>query len=95
MKKFLRILFGIIIVLVLVTYIPQFCHTCSDCKKFFIGAGYEPNVVAELLSSEEGILCKDCAEKQHVIGVGLGKSLDDFKKQIEYNPLTVIQEWID
>ena len=95
MKKFLRILFIIVVVLVLVTYIPQFCHMCTDCGKFFIGAGYEPNVIAELFSSEEGTLCKNCAEKQHMIGVGLGKSLDDYKKPIEYNPLTVIQDWLD
>lgn len=79
----------------LVTYIPQFVHICTDCERLFVGAGYEQNVIADVIATEEGILCKECAEKQHALSVGLGKSLDDYKRPVELNPLTVIQQWID
>ncbi len=95
MKKFFRFLIGIIVILFLVTYIPQFAHICTDCETFFIGTGYEPNIIADMISAEEGILCKECAEKQHAITTGLGKSLDDYRKHVELNPLTVVQQWID
>ena len=95
MKKIIRFLIGIVVVLMLVTYIPQFCHMCTDCENFFIGAGYDENILVDAVSAEEGILCKKCAEKHHALSVGLGKSLDDYRKPVELNPLTVIQQWID
>lgn len=95
MKKIIRFLVGIVVLLVLITYIPQFLHICTDCETFFIGAGYEQNILVDAVSDKKGILCKKCAEKHHALSVGLGKSLDYYKKPVELNPLTVIQQWID
>lgn len=95
MKKNFKFLVGIAILLVLITYTSQFFHICTDCETFFIGAGYERNIVADVISAEDGTLCKKCAEKHHMLSVGLGKSLNDYKKSIELNPLTVIQNVIE
>lgn len=95
MKKLMKLLWGIVIALILITYIPQFCHICADCEAFFIGAGYEQNILIDAVSDQKGVLCEECAEKHHALSVGLGKSLADYKKPVELNPLTVIQQWID
>ena len=44
-----------------------------------IGTGYEPNVVEDFFATEDQIICKDCAEKQHKLSLAVGKDLDDFK----------------
>ncbi len=82
MKKIISLVAVVAIVIIGIVFVPKLAHTCDDCDKFFVGAGYEPNVVADLLSSDEQIICKDCAEKQHAISIGLGKSLDDFKRDL-------------
>ena len=71
-----------VILLSNVILVPKITHTCDDCGKFFIGAGYEPNIVEELISDAEQIICKDCAEDQHMLSLKLGKTLDDFKREL-------------
>jgi len=82
MKKLIPITIIIIAIAVCaVIFVPKLFHTCSDCDEFFVGWGYEPNIVADLLSSdEEQVICEDCAKKQHAIAIGLGKDLSDFQK---------------
>lgn len=82
MKKIISIVFVVVIVAAGIVFVPKLVHTCDDCGKFFIGAGYEPNVLSDLVTDEEQIICKDCAEDQHAIGIAMGKSLNDFKRNI-------------
>lgn len=82
MKKIISLVVVAVIVIAGVVFIPKVTHTCDDCGKFFIGAGYEPNIVEDLISDEEQIICKDCAEEQHAISIAMGKSLDNYKKEI-------------
>ena len=81
-KKIIAIVVAVVIVLTGIFFVPRLCHTCDDCDKFFIGAGYEPNMVNDILSTEVIVLCKDCAEKQHAVSIAMGKSVDDFKRKI-------------
>ena len=82
MKKIISLAVIVVIVIAGIVFVPKVVHTCDDCEKFFIGAGYEPNIVEDLLSSEEQIICKKCAEKQHAISIAMGKSVDDFKRDL-------------
>ena len=82
MKKIISLVVVVAIIVAGILFVPKIAHTCDDCEKFFLGAGYEPNIVEDLLSSEEQIICKKCAEKQHAISIAMGKSLDDFKRDL-------------
>lgn len=82
MKKIISLVVVVAIIVAGILFVPKIAHTCDDCGKFFLGAGYEPNIVEDLLSSEEQIICKKCAEKQHAISISMGKSLDDFKRDL-------------
>lgn len=82
MKKIISLVVVAVIVIAGVVFIPKVTHTCDDCGKFFVGAGYEPNIVEDLISDEEQIICKDCAEEQHAISIAMGKSLDNYKREI-------------
>ena len=79
MKKIISLVVVVAIIIAGIVFVPKIAHTCDDCEKFFLGAGYEPNIVEDLLSSEEQIICKKCAEKQHALSIAMGKSVDDFK----------------
>ena len=82
MKKIISLAVIVVIVIAGIVFVPRVVHTCDDCEKFFIGAGYEPNIVEDLLSSEEQIICKKCAEEQHALSIAMGKSVDDFKRDL-------------
>lgn len=82
MKKIISLAVIVVIVIAGIVFVPKVVHTCDDCEKFFIGAGYEPNIVEDLLSSEEQIICKKCAEEQHALSIAMGKSVDDFKRDL-------------
>ena len=84
MGKIIAVIIAAVIIILGIIFIPKVVHTCSDCEKMFIGACYEPNIISELLSSKEGdeVICKDCAEEQHALSIALGKSLDEFKKDL-------------
>ena len=82
MKKIISLILIIVIVFAGIRLVPRIAHTCDDCEKFFIGAGYEPNIVEDLLSKEEKIICKECAEKQHALSIAIGKSVEDFKRNL-------------
>lgn len=82
MGKIISIVLVIAVVIAGIVFVPKLTHTCSDCEEFFVGAGYEPNVINDMLSDETQIICEECAEKQHAIELALGKSLDDFKLDV-------------
>jgi len=88
-KKIIKLLLLIVVVLGLIIYVPYYAHKCDDCEKFFIGAGYEPNIVSELINETEQIICKECAEEHHAISTTLGKSLDDYKRPSFIDPITM------
>ncbi|MBR7133797.1 MAG: hypothetical protein IKD04_09735 [Clostridia bacterium] len=82
MKKIL--LFAVILVIVVagVVFVPKLAHKCDDCGDFFVGAGYKPNIVSDLLNDEEQIICKDCAEKQHALSLAVGGDVEEFKRDL-------------
>ena len=82
MKKIISLVVVVAIIVAGIIFVPKIAHTCDDCEKFFLGAGYEPNIVEDFLSSEGQIICKKCAEKQHALSIAMGKSLDDFKRDL-------------
>ena len=34
------------------------------------------------MTDDEQIICEECAEKQHAISLALGKTLDEYKKDL-------------
>ncbi len=82
MKKIGALIVLVVIVAAGVVFIPRITHNCDDCGRFFIGSGYEPNVVEGLLADEEQTICKGCAEEQHALAILMGKSVNDFKKDL-------------
>ncbi len=82
MKKIISLALIAVIIIAGIIFVPKLFHTCDSCDKFFIGAGYEPNIVEDLLSNEDKTICKDCAEKQHALTIAMGKSVDDYKKDL-------------
>lgn len=82
MKKIIAIIAIVAVLLsVGVVFVPRLTHTCDDCDEFFVGTGYKPNVISDILSDKEQIICKECAAKQHAIQIALGKSVDEFKRK--------------
>ena len=79
MKKVLPIVLVAVIVILGFVFVPKLTHTCSDCGEFFVGTGYEPNVLEDMMADEEMIICEDCAMQQHALALAMGKSLDEFK----------------
>lgn len=82
MKKLISFVLVAAIIVAGIVFAPKITHTCDDCEKFFVGAGYEPNIVENLLSSKEQIICKECAEKQHALAIATGKSVDEYKRDL-------------
>lgn len=82
MKKLFKLLVIIVLIGVIVYFAPKLIHKCDSCEKWFVGTGYEANVVADVVSDDDQTICKTCAEKQHVVGTTFGKSLDDYKKKL-------------
>ena len=82
MKKIISLVIVAVIIIAGIVFVPKIVHTCDSCEKVFVGAGYEANVIADLLSEEEQIICKKCAEEQHALSIAMGKSLDEFKRDL-------------
>ena len=82
MKKIISLVVVVAIIIAGIVFVPKIAHTCDDCEKFFLGAGYEPNIVEDLLSSEDQIICKKCAEKQHALSIAMVQSVEDFKRDL-------------
>ena len=78
-KKIASLAIAAIIVIAVITTVPKLVHNCDDCGDFFLGTGYEPNIVEDFFATEDQIICKKCAEKQHKLSLAVCKTLDDFK----------------
>ena len=89
MKKLLKFLVTAVVVLVLLLYIPYYVNRCYDCEKVFVGVGYEPNIISEIINEHEPVICKECAEKHHVLSIALGKSVEEFRKPLFVDPVTM------
>lgn len=82
MKKIISLVVVAVIVVAGIIFVPKLAHTCDDCDKFFVGAGYEPNMLEDMMTDDEQIICEECAEKQHAVSLALGKTLDEYKKDL-------------
>ncbi len=82
MKRIVSLVLIAAIVIAGIVFVPKIMHTCDGCEKFFLGVGYEPNIVEDLLSDKEQIICKKCAKEQHALSIAAGKSVDDFKRDL-------------
>ena len=83
MKKIVAVVVSVAVILAAgIVFIPRLTHTCDNCGNFFVGTGYKPNVISDLFSDKDQLICKDCAEKQHAIPIKLGKSVDEFKRRL-------------
>ena len=82
MKKLFKLLLTVAFICAIVYFAPKLVHKCDGCDKWFVGTGYEANVIADVISDDNQTICKTCAEKQHAIETALGKSLDDYKKNL-------------
>lgn len=80
MKKLFKLLMTIVFICAVVYFAPKLVHKCDGCEKWFVGTGYEANIIADVVSDDDQTICKSCAEKQHVIETTMGKSLNEFKK---------------
>jgi len=83
MKKLFKLLITIILICAVIYFAPKLVHKCDSCDKWFVGTGYEANVLSDVISDDDQTICKECAEKQHAIETTFGKSLDDYKKLFE------------
>lgn len=90
MKTLAKVLVVVIVVALLILYVPYYFNDCDHCGAFFVGAGYEPNLLSELIHENEQIICQNCAEEQHAISIALGKSLDEYKKPAFLGPVTML-----
>ena len=82
MKKIIAFAVVLVIIVAGVVFVPKLAHKCDDCGKFFVGTGYEPNIVSDLLNDEEQIICKECAEKQHALTLAVGGDVDKYKRDL-------------
>ena len=82
MKKILKVLLAIIVISIMIYFAPKLVHKCDGCESWFVGPGYKANVIANVIADDNQTLCRDCAEAQHKIEIALGKSLDEYRKDI-------------
>lgn len=82
MKKLFKLLLTIAFICAIIYSAPKLVHKCDSCEEWFIGTGYEANVIADVISDDDQTICKSCAEKQHAVETTLGKSLDYYRKKI-------------
>lgn len=81
-KKIIAILAVVVVLVGGIVFVPRLVHTCDDCGDFFVGTGYNANVASDFFADDEQIICRKCAEKQHAISITLGKSVNDFKREL-------------
>lgn len=82
MKKIISLAVIVVVVIVGIVFVPKITHTCDDCGKFFVGAGYEPNIIEDFISDDEQIICEDCAKEQHALSIAMGMSIEEFKREL-------------
>ena len=82
MKKISKPLLAIIFICAIIYFLPKLVHKCDSCEEWFVGTGYEANIIVDAILDEDQTICKECAEKQHIMGTTFSKSLDDYKKKL-------------
>ena len=95
MKKLISWLVKMVLIIAMVLYVPYYFHICVCCADFFVGPGYEANIIVDLALEDGRVICRDCAEKQHAVSTFFGKDLEDFRRPWIEDPLTVYDEWLD
>ena len=48
MKKLFKLLLTIVVICGVVYFAPKLIHKCDGCEKWFVGTGYEANVIADV-----------------------------------------------
>lgn len=89
MKKTSLVIVLVIVIAAVVAsviFVPQFVHKCDDCSSVYFGTGYKPNILKDIFSDDMNRICKDCAEKQHMLSGILGTELDEYKYELFENP---------
>lgn len=76
MKRIVGITAVAIVLIAAAVFLPQLVHTCDKCDTRFVGTGYRPNA---LFTSEQQVLCRDCAAKEHAFRIALGGSVEDYR----------------
>ena len=64
MKKLFKLLLTIIFICAIVYFAPKLIHKCDDCEEWFVGTGYEANVIADVITDDDQTICKQRREKQ-------------------------------
>lgn len=95
MKKLIKGIITILILALIGVYCPYYIHTCADCDELFFGPGYDSNILVETFSEEERIICKECAEIHHAVTSLLGKSVEEYRRPLFVDPVTVISDLLD
>lgn len=80
MKKILKFIVIIAVLAAAIFIGAKLIHKCDDCDKIFIGTGYKANILSDAVSSNDKVICRDCAEIEHIFEIGLGKNVEDFKR---------------
>lgn len=81
-EKIVVIAVAVIVLVSGIIFVPRLSHKRDDCGNVFIGTGYKANVVSDFFSKDEQIICRECAETQHALSIALGKSVEDFKREL-------------
>lgn len=82
MNKIISLVVAAVIIVAGIIFVPKLTHTCDSCDKFFVGVGYERNVVSSLIAEEDGTICKECAEIEHALSIAMGKSVEEFRREL-------------
>lgn len=77
-----KLLLTILIIGAIVYFAPKLVHKCDSCEEWFVGTGYDANVISDVISDDDQTICKPCAEIQHKIETTFGKSLNDYRKKL-------------
>ena len=72
------VIVAILLTAVVVFFAPRLIHKCDDCGEVFFGTGYKPNAVVDTFSSDQQIICKSCAEKQHALSGLFGGEVEEY-----------------
>ena len=83
LSRIIELAIAVVLVLAAIYFLPKLIHTCDRCDKFFIGTGFEANIVSDAFSTvtgnESDVLCKECAKTEHALAIATGKSVNDFR----------------
>jgi len=94
MKKLLKLIATLLILVLLVLYVPYYVHPCSECGEWILGPGYKANKLVDLVSEDEVVVCRACAEKQHALSSVLGKDVEEFRRDAFVDPITRAEDFI-